>query len=467
MSQTPDNKETWLRLLKQTSIPSFSSSINALASAKNYESSHSSELARIILKDPNLTASVLKLANSVHFNAHGQSVRTISRALMVLGHKSIKEVCASCMLMEQFLKGNASSNLQALLARSFHSAIQAKEIARLQGQKSTEEIFIAALLLSLGEISVYSAVEPGGELAVQLHNQYPIEGGKERDLIGCYFSDLTLGLCQAWNIAPMIGLMLGGKYAEDSPVRSVLLGSSFASACEIKGFDLALDSHLKSIVRYTKKSPELVVDKVNAATEDTQKSLTQFGLKLDVKKPLDKLESDNSGDFTVKMDKELQLDIIQELSLVAQEKIDINFILPQLLEGIVRGAGFQCALVALLTPDRSRLQVKHAVAQDDNQTKENFNFSCQYDIPEVHQKVMVNQTILVQDSLRPQGATLQHILKRTGCKSAIWGPLIVENKVIGCFYANNGISGPQVTQEQKEAFQLFVFQAKFFLQKLK
>ena len=467
MANLPNNKEAWLRLLKQTSIPSFNASINALSSAEEYTSAHSSELARTILKDPNLTTSVLKLANSAHFNRSGQPIRTISRSIMVLGHKSIKEVCASCMLMEQFTNNAASEHLVSLLARSFHSAIQAKEIALMKGQKSTEEIFISALLLSLGEISVYSAVEPQDPTAVALRNSYPISAGKEKDIIGCYFNDLTLGLCQAWNIAPMISELLGGKYSEDSPIRSILLGSSLAVACEVNGVEKAVKNHLKSITRYTGKSLEEVTEKLEKATIDTQNSLSQFGIQLDVKLARASHVTNNLDEVKVTIDKAIQLDIIQELTLLAREKNDINLILQTLLEGMQRGAGFQCSLVALYNPNKTRIEVKHAIEKQNGQSKDNFSFSCNQDIPEIKQKVINNNAVVLQTKLREQGATLRHILKCTGSKNAIWGPLVVEDKVIGCFYANNGVGGSVITQEQIDAFQLFVYQAGFLLQKFK
>ena len=467
MTYPPHNKEEWLKVLKQTSIPSFSSSIKALSSVDAYSQKHSSELARTILKDPNLTASVLKLANSVHFNSSGRNIRTVSRSIMVLGHRSVKEVCASCLLIESFLKNGASNSLKALIARSFHSAVQAKEIAQLHGAKSTEEIFISALLLSLGEISIYSAIDKKAEIYHQLMNAYPLTQGKERDLLGCYFNDLTMGLCNAWNIAPMIGEVIGGHYAETSPIRSILLGHSFAASCESKGVEHAVSKHLKSITRYTGKSPELVSEKIMEATEDTQKSLKQMGLKLDVKQAQQLNGSSAEPKAKIEINKILQLEVIQELTQTFQETPDINVILRQLLEGIQRGGGFSNTLVALLNPERSRLKAKHAIEAKGSNVKENFNFSPSHDIPEIHQKVLINQYIIHQNELREQGMTLKQIKKRTGTSNATWGPLVVENKVIGCFYADNGQNGPDITQEQKDAFQLFVCQAKLLLQKLK
>ena len=145
MSKTPDNKDAWQRRLQKTSLPSFSDSIKKLSNSDSFVGSHSAELSRTILKDPSLTASVLKLANSVQFNSTGNPIRTVSRGVMLLGHKAIKEICTSCMLLENFLKDGASDTLKSVLARSFHAAVQAKEIANIRGDKDVEEIFISAL----------------------------------------------------------------------------------------------------------------------------------------------------------------------------------------------------------------------------------------------------------------------------------------------------------------------------------
>ncbi|TQV75451.1 HDOD domain-containing protein [Aliikangiella marina] len=461
MANPPKTKEQWLKLLQGSNLPSFSSSIDALSNADAYSQKHASELARTILKDANLTASVLKLANSVHFNTGGSAIRTISRALMVLGHKSVKEVCASCLLIDSFLKGNASDSLKALLARAFHSAIQAKKIAMMHGEKATEEIFISALLISLGEISVYSGLDSKSALFLELVNRYPLANGQEKELIGCYFNELTLGLCKTWNIAPMISQVISGNYDENSPLRSVLLGYSLASDCELVGYSKALDKHVKSIARYTKLAPEVITEKISEAADEAQKSLQQMGLKLEIKD----LNPNSSGPQVPEreVNKELQLDIIQELTASYHETPEINAMLRQVLEGIHRGGNYSNALVALLSPDKSRFTAKHIISGEESDLKAKFEFNCFYDVPEIHRKVLSNKDVVLQEELRKEGMTYKKIIDKTGSPSAVWGPLIVENKVIGCFYADNGKDGPPVSLAQRETFQLFVTQARLFL----
>jgi len=466
MTKPPQNKDAWLRRLQQTSLPSFSKNIQKLSSPELFVGSHSSELSRTILKDPALTASVLKLANSVQFNSYGNAIRTVSRGVMLLGHKTIKEICTSCLLVENFLKGGASDTLKSILARSFHAAIQAKEIANIRGDKSVEEIFISALLLNIGEISVYASLGESDQMVRNLVRGYPFSGGKEKDLIGCYFNELTLSLCHSWGISPMIGETLSGSYSETSVCRSILLANSLASTCEQKGIDSAINTHIKTIARYCKKSPEELSERLLAASETTKNSLKGFGLKLEGIKELSNLP-ESEAPFEIIIDKSNQLDAIQELSSLVQDKFDINLALQLLLEGLSRGAGFNCCLIGLLNPQRSRIFAKHAIERNSNHVKQSFDFNCALQIPEVQQKVLTNRDVILLQEMREKGKTRKEITKQLRNSHSVWGPLIVENKVIGCIYADNGPAEQAISDEQMAAFTLFVLQAKSNLNVLK
>lgn len=459
MDDIPKNKDAWLRRLQQTSLPSFSHSLQQLSNLDVFSDSHSSELSRTILKDPSLTAAVLKLANSAQFNSSGNSIRTVSRGVMLLGHKSIHEICTSCLLLEEFLKNGASVTLQAVLARSFHAAVQAKGIANARGDKDIEEIFISSLLLNIGEISIYSALGSRDKLVGELIAGYPFLGGKERDLIGCYFNDITLSLCNSWGIAPMISETLSGHYTEGSSCRSILLANSFAMSCEQHGFQAALKSHIKTISRFCNKPPEQLIETLTLAAETSKENLKIYGLDLagvDDTPTYKKPEQFKN----VEVDKISMLDTIQELSALVQNKFDINLALQLLLEGLSRGAGFSSCLIGLLNPQRNRLSAKNAIEQEGGVIKAGFEFNCIEQISEINQKVLINKKVVKFSDIREKSRTSIEIKKQLINTNSAWGPLVVEGKVIGCIYADNGKSNLSITDEQYAAFELIVNQAK-------
>jgi len=466
------SKEAWLRRLQQTSLPSFNQNVQILSDTDQFVGSHTSELAKVILKDPGLTASVLKLANSVQFNRHGNAIRTVSRSVMLIGHHTIKEICTSCMLLEELLKTGASKALKSILARSVHAAIQAKEIMNMKDAQSAEEVFISALLINIGEISVYSSLAESDPLMAKLSQAYPFERGKEKDLIGCYFNDLTLSLCHSWGIAPMISETLAGHYSETSVCRSILLANSFSVSCENVGYEAAVKGHIKTISRFCGKTPDEITECLKEATETTQKHLAHFGLKLQgINEGIN--AAAKAKPFEVVINKSNQLDAIQELSSLAEERLDLNLALQLLLEGLSRGAGFRSCLIGLLNPERTRLVAKQSIEMGNANVKRNFEFNCALQLPEIEQGVLTHRNIMLSETLRARGKTLREITRQLGINQSIWGPLIVKNTVIGCIYADNGCDqqsegkvsqcANKITAEQVNAFALFVYQAKLNL----
>jgi len=458
MAPVPNNKDAWIRRLQKTPLPSFAQNIEKLSNSEKFVDSHSSELARIILKDPSLTASVLKLANSVQFNTYGNTIRTVSRGVMVLGHKMIKDICTGCLLLEKFLKGRTSDTLKSILARSFHAAIQAKELANIRGDKGVEEIFISTLLLNIGEISVYASILPSDRLIAKLASNYPLENGKEKDIIGCYFNELTSSLCRSWGIAPMIGDVVNGNYKENSVSRSILLANSFSLSCEKEGLNAAISSHVKTISRYCKVTPDEIKERLLAAAETSKKILNDFGLSLPGG-DFDESAIEKAQSFEIIISKSYQLQIISELSSLIQNSFDLNIALQLVLEGLSKGAGFCCCLVALLNPQRSRISAKHIIDLSGSKVKQAFDFNCATQIPEIQHKVITNKEIILLSELREKGKTRKEVTSQLKHHHSIWGPLIVENQVIGCLYADNGKSDLEISEEQHAAFQLFTYQA--------
>lgn len=461
-NKAPKDKEAWLRRLRETSLPSFDKNIKKLSNPDSFTSAHASEISRTILNDPSLTAAVLKLANSVQFNSYGNPIRTVSRGVMLLGQKTIKEICTSCLLLDGFSSNAASESLKSVLARSFHAAIQAKEIANIRGDKGVEEIFISSLLLNIGEISVFSSINENDPLSKDLVKAYPFSGGKEKDLIGCYFNELTLSLCQTWGIAPMIAETLSGHYSEKSICRAILLANSLAVACEKNGMNSAIEQHLKTISIYCNQPPEALTERLISAAETTKNSLKAFGLSLSgigeesaAKRVKEK--------FKIVINKANQLDAIQELTSLVQEKYDINLALQLLLEGLSRGAGFSNCLIALLNPKRTRLMGKISIEKEESHIKDNFNFETALQLPEIEEIVIKNKRVLLLKDMREKGKTVSEIKKHLRNTNSIWGPLMVENRVIGCLYMDNGSSSEAISNDQEAAFNLFVLQAKTLL----
>ena len=64
------------------------------------EKSSASDLAYIILRDPALTARLLRVANNVLVNPGGCTINTVSRAVVVLGFGAVQQMSLSIAIIE-------------------------------------------------------------------------------------------------------------------------------------------------------------------------------------------------------------------------------------------------------------------------------------------------------------------------------------------------------------------------------
>ena len=95
--------EYWTEKLSNSDMPVLSNVVSVLNKLTGDDSAEFKQLAEVILKDPHLTTQILKLANSVQYNPSGNSISTISRAIVILGFRKVRTMCISLMVVDSLL----------------------------------------------------------------------------------------------------------------------------------------------------------------------------------------------------------------------------------------------------------------------------------------------------------------------------------------------------------------------------
>jgi len=110
----------------------------------------SEQLARIILKDPPLTAKVLKMANSSAYQRYGR-VSNVHQAVQTLGSMMVKCLAlSSSILHPDQIEKESGVDPRRYFESILTVAAACEKIAEEIGQRSTEEAFIAGLLHDVG-----------------------------------------------------------------------------------------------------------------------------------------------------------------------------------------------------------------------------------------------------------------------------------------------------------------------------
>jgi len=114
----------------------------------------------IIGSDATFSTTVLRIANSAHFNTSGNEIRNLSMAIQRMGGRTTLQLLMA--ISSQLHIAVKDSSLQKLLRQgSKHSlrlATAAQHLARLIGSVNPEEAFLGGMLVDVGIAAIICAV---------------------------------------------------------------------------------------------------------------------------------------------------------------------------------------------------------------------------------------------------------------------------------------------------------------------
>ncbi|NMP31874.1 HDOD domain-containing protein [Thalassotalea sp. M1531] len=163
------------------------------------ETSTIDDIAEVILIDPALAATVLKLANSSFFNYPGK-IDTVSKAVLVLGITEVYNLVIAYFTGEAFKSLDADSAfLEDYWESSVDAALLIKALGELLDVPNAERLFILGLLHNLGELVVKQFLPEAIDVCqVSNLNQLPWEVQKEK--IGFTYGECTAELLKIWQL---------------------------------------------------------------------------------------------------------------------------------------------------------------------------------------------------------------------------------------------------------------------------
>jgi HD-like signal output (HDOD) protein len=229
--------EAWIKRLSDREMPVFARTARDVAQFAAKAERPVAELAQLIMRDASMTARVLRLANSSFYNPSGRTITTVSRALVMLGFNAVRSICLSIAVVDNLLKGVHRERVAAEMARSFHAAVQARELAVRCKHESPEEVFVAALLYRLGEMAFWCfSGEQGTKLDAALSTPGYTRERAEREVLGFPLRQLTAGLSREWRLGDLLQDALNGTGSGNARAAMVVMAHDLAQAME-QGWD--------------------------------------------------------------------------------------------------------------------------------------------------------------------------------------------------------------------------------------
>jgi putative nucleotidyltransferase with HDIG domain len=161
------------------------------------------DIARIVQRDPAMTAKILKMVNSAFFGL-SRSISSPFDAISYLGIETIKSLVLSVNAFSQYEKTRLGGLLhEALWQHSLRTAEMAKQIARSESLpgEDLEEVFVAGLLHDTGKVVLASNFPREYEDVVRIaqpHQRTSFEA--EREIFGCDHAEVGGYLLGLWGL---------------------------------------------------------------------------------------------------------------------------------------------------------------------------------------------------------------------------------------------------------------------------
>ena len=180
-------------------LPIFSATVNRVNRVSKDQDSDAMALAVEVMKDANLTAKLLRLANSSYYNRGLGKISAISRAVVLLGFETVSNLCLTLKLIDSFHNENPGIDMNALLVNAFLTGGLMREVAAKAGVDDIEQSYVCGLLHGLGEIIVAYAL-PEKYLDMQALREKGEDSWVDiqKAVLGGSFSDIGQRLAKNW-----------------------------------------------------------------------------------------------------------------------------------------------------------------------------------------------------------------------------------------------------------------------------
>lgn len=195
----------WIETLAKKELPAFTSVAGMLDKFANDDVSSIPQLSQAILHDQALSSCVLKVANNCN-RISNRKVTTVSRASIVLGIQSVKNICLTSKILDGLLQSKnlgpeVYNRLTILMANAFYAGLLAKMMVPDYGDDTKEEVYLAAMLYHIGETSFWSSSSEMAELLIK-EAALPADEFQHycSSMTGIQFKDLSIGLAKTWHL---------------------------------------------------------------------------------------------------------------------------------------------------------------------------------------------------------------------------------------------------------------------------
>lgn len=159
------------------------------------------DFSDIISADPNLSARLLRIANSAFYGLDSK-VETITHALSIVGIDQVTELALAAVMVNQF-KGIPKDlvSMQSFWMHSIGCGLAARTIAKNVDERHVEPYYIAGMLHDVGSLIIYKEVpEKAREILVRCRAEGLALSLAEEDILGFTHAQVGAIVFTKWGL---------------------------------------------------------------------------------------------------------------------------------------------------------------------------------------------------------------------------------------------------------------------------
>jgi len=479
-----DGVWAWVDSITERELPLFAQNLAEISSVASARQSSAADLAGAITMDISMSVRLLRIANSPVLNPQDRTIDSVRTAVVLMGFDAVRDLAFSLSLVSELHRGDGNDRVVELLAHAFHAATQAQTLARVDKDRSPEEVFVAGLLSNVGEMAFWSRPRSeGAAIEARIARGEPREDA-ERAVLGFPLKDLSRRLAEEWRMSGLLRSVLADPASGNPRCGSVRTGDAVATVVEAHGWEsregkAALDDAAEQVSMSKAELEPLLRD----ATRQAGKMARRFGVP-EIERFLSQGRAGAGSDKAsaaggalaadaavaaasgapdqaafATADPQLELQAVRELQAQLQEdKPDIDRLMRLALEGLHGGAGMDRAFFAMLSPDRSVLRARYAAGGD----REALLEACRIPVGNGARNLF---GVLLQtgkagwvDAARRDrlGSLIGADIDRWAAGAPFFAmPIYVRSRPVGLLYADRSASGRALDDDAFSSFRFF------------
>ncbi|MBM5570760.1 MULTISPECIES: serine/threonine protein kinase [Deefgea] len=193
------------RMRHSADFPSLSQTISAINKLSDVEGERLQNLSGVILQDFSLTNKLLKMVNSASYGQFGGSISTVSRAIVILGFDTVRNLAITLLLFEHMQNRGQAERLREAVLQGFFCGVLSRELGLKCGWKDVEEALICGMFQQMGRLlTLYYFHEESIEINKRQEQTQEAEHIAAEAVLGISYRELGISVVQSWNFPERI-----------------------------------------------------------------------------------------------------------------------------------------------------------------------------------------------------------------------------------------------------------------------